>query len=183
MERRSVLGFLFGCLRAVRWLQSAAKHAAANGREVLATGKGKFAQGIFIRLFRAWSAQTEMFVSPYPRMLELVSLVGLPAEAAVAAGSLFELVESHLGRRLEPECCCSQVLTVDEQALLGLLEFAPRIDSVRADQSIPHGLPGAITFAAITLRRHLGMSEPADALRTAAACSFPQPGREISCGV
>jgi hypothetical protein len=75
--------------------------------------------------------------------------------AAVACDSLFALVEAHLGRALMPECCCSRALTADEAALLGLLYYAGSAGGVITDAAVPHGLSGAICWAARAVRREL----------------------------
>ena len=125
----------------------------------MAIGRDRFAQGIVVRLFRAWSAQIEAEAPALPRLQEIVAPLNLPDETTVACASLFELLESHLGRRLEPECCCSQQFSRDERALLGVIELAPSLGALSGSLAVPHGLPGAIVWACIAIRRAFGMSE------------------------
>lgn len=125
----------------------------------MAVGRDRFAQGIVVRLFRAWSAQTESGAPAMERLQAIVAPLGLPDETAIACASLFELVESHLGRRLERECCCSQRFSGDEKALLGVIELAPSLGALSGSVAVPHGLPGAIVWACIAIRRAFDMSE------------------------
>ncbi|WP_374408113.1 hypothetical protein [Pelagerythrobacter sp.] len=129
----------------------------------MALGRDRFAQGIVIRLFRAWSAQTEAGAPAMARLQQIVAPLGLPDESAIACASLFELIESHLGRRLERECCCSPRYSRDERALLGVIELAPSLGSLAGSatgsRAVPHGLPGAIVWACVAIRRAFGMSE------------------------
>lgn len=125
----------------------------------MAVGRDRFAQGIVVRLFRAWSAQTESGAPAMERLHAIVAPLGLPDETAIACASLFELVESHLGRRLERECCCSQRFSGDEKALLGVIELAPSLGALSGSVAVPHGLPGAIVWACIAIRRAFDMSE------------------------
>ena len=125
----------------------------------MAIGRDRFAQGIVVRLFRAWSAQTESGAPAMERLQAIVAPLGLPDETAIACASLFELIESHLGRRLERECCCSQRFSGDEKALLGVIELAPSLGALSGSVAVPHGLPGAIVWACIAIRRAFGMSE------------------------
>lgn len=128
----------------------------------VAIGRNTFAQGVVIRLFRAWSAQVEADHAPMKRLQEIVAPLGLPDETAIACASLFELIEGHLGRRLIRESCCSRRLSPDESALLGVLRVAPSLSAVAGTLAVPHGLPGAIIWAVIAVRHALGMTEPDD---------------------
>src|SRR3990170_6118910 len=135
---------------------------------------------VFVRLFRLWAAAREAGKNPLPHMQDAVALL-LPApELAVGCASLFELVEGQLGRRLVPECCCSPALSRDEQALLGVLRHAPEAGVPLTGAAVPHGLPGAICWAAFAIRRALGASfaDEAEAPAMPAVCPFgqvPQP--------
>jgi len=122
--------------------------------------RGTFAQGVVIRLFRAWSAQIEAGHPPMERLQEIVAPLELPDETAVACASLFELIEGHLGRRLVRESCCSRRLSRDESALLGVLRVAPSLTTFSGTAAVPHGLPGAIVWAVVAVRRAFGMAEP-----------------------
>ena len=113
---------------------------------------------VFVKLFRLWAAAREAGENPLPHMQDAVAPLAPAPELAVACASLFELVEGQLGRRLLAECCCSPALTRDEQALLGLLRHAPEAGQPFASVTVPHGLPGAIRWAAFAIRRALGGS-------------------------
>lgn len=149
----------------------------------MAIGRDTFAQGVVIRVFRAWSAQVEAGHAPMARLQEIVAPLGLPDETTIACASLFELIEGHLGRRLVRESCCSRRLSPDESALLGVIRVAPSISAVAGTAVIPHGLPGAIVWAVIAVRQALGMTEPDDdasgpSPRSFPACPFSPHGRQ-----
>ena len=139
----------------------------------MAIGRDTFAQGVVIRLFRAWSAQVEAGLAPMERLQAIIASLGLPDETAIACASLFELVEGHLGRRLVRESCCSRRLSPDESALLGVLRVAPSLSAVAGTAAVPHGLPGAIVWAVIAVRQALGMTEPDDGPDDASQGPFP----------
>lgn len=139
----------------------------------MAIGRDTFAQGVVIRLFRAWSAQVEAGLAPMERLQAIIASLGLPDETAIACASLFELVEGHLGRRLVRESCCSRRLSPDESALLGVLRVAPSLSAVAGTAAVPHGLPGAIVWAVIAVRQALAMTEPDDGPDDASQGPFP----------
>ena len=122
-----------------------------------------FQQAIFVQMFRRWAAAREAQVDGRLAMAELYCGPGTAIMAAVACDSLFELVEAQLGRRLEPGRCCSQALSPDEAALIGLLRYSGTIGGIAASAAIPHGLPGAIGWAACAVRRELGFPPPSPA--------------------
>lgn len=110
-----------------------------------------------IRLFRRWTIAREGEINPVAALFALTNSLGCPVETAPACASLFELVEGHLGRSLRRECCCSNTCSSDELALIGLLRCAPDLGGTAATCAIPHGLPGAVCWAAMAVRRALGM--------------------------
>ena len=140
---------------------------------------------VFVRLLRLWAAAREEGENPLPRLQAALPLFAPAPELGAACASLFELVEAHLGRSLVPECCCSRILSRDEEALLGVLRHAPEAGQPLATAAIPHGLPGAICWAAFAVRRALAATfgqpfetPPPAAVRAPAACPFaeaPQP--------
>jgi hypothetical protein len=136
---------------------------------------------LLVRLFRLWAAARAEGENPLPHMQQSVWLQGSAPELTVACSSLFDLVEAHLGRPLVPECCCSTALSRDEQALRGVLRHAPEAGQPLTSTAVPHGLPGAICWAAFAVRRALGeRSGPlfsAAAPVVPAACPFGPPPR------
>ena len=48
----------------------------------MAIGRDRFAQGIVVRLFRAWSVLVDEGRSPLPRLQDIVTPLGLPDETA-----------------------------------------------------------------------------------------------------
>lgn len=112
-------------------------------------------QLVFVRLFRKWSAARLAGLNPLPHMQVLAAPFAPAPDLILACASLFELTEAHLGRPLEPECCCGSTLSRDEAALIGLLRHAPDAGQAMASTAIPHGLPGAIRWAAFAVLRAL----------------------------
>lgn len=110
---------------------------------------------LFVRLLRKWSAARASGENPLPHMHALAAPFEPSPELAMACASLFDLVEAHLGRTLVLECCCSQILSRDEEALVGLLLHAPDAGQPIAGGAVPHGLPGAIRWAAFAVTRAL----------------------------
>jgi hypothetical protein len=108
---------------------------------------------IFVRQFRLWAASRARGDHPLPHMQSAVSLFETAPELSVACASLFDMVEAQLERALEPECCCSPSLSRDERALLGILRHAPEAGQPLTSAAVPHGLPGAICWAAFAVRR------------------------------
>lgn len=129
-----------------------------------------FAEALVVRLFRLWSMARGEGANPLVTMHDAASRFRFPDETASACASLFELVEGHLGRKLERECCCSKVLSPDEVALLGVVRAAPTLSPAYGTVDIPHGLPGAICWAAMAVRRALGIG--VTAIRTSESCPF-----------
>lgn len=131
---------------------------------------------VVVKLFRLWAAAREAGENPLPHMQDALEALGPTPELAMACASLFELVEGQLGRHLVPECCCSPALSRDEQALLGVLRHAPDAGQPVTGAAVPHGLPGAILWAAFAIRRALGASfgDDSDEPRVPAVCPFQQ---------
>jgi hypothetical protein len=117
------------------------------------------AEAMAIRLFRRWSAARQLGENPVIALHAIATPLRYPVETGAACASLFELVEGLLDRALVRECCCSQAFSVDELALIGLLRCAPDLGSPLTSATIPHGLPGAICWAAMATRRALGISQ------------------------
>jgi hypothetical protein len=134
-----------------------------------------FQQAIFVKMFRRWSAARDVELDRRSVMTEVYRGPGSAIMAAVACDSLFALVEAHLGRALVSGCCCSQKLAPDEAALLGLLHYAANANGVTTDAAMPHGLSGAICWAARAVRRELAFPSVASAAPLAmqpAHCPF-----------
>lgn len=110
---------------------------------------------VFVRLLRKWSAARASGENPLPHMQTLAAPFEPSPDLTVACASLFDLVEAHLGRLLVPECFCGRALSRDEEALIGLLRYAPEAGLPFASATIPHGLPGAIRWAAFAVTRAL----------------------------
>jgi hypothetical protein len=141
---------------------------------------------VFVRLFRLWAAAREAEENPLPPMQEVVASIGPAPDLAIACASLFELVEGQLDRRLVPECCCSPALSRDEQALLGVLRHAPDAGQPLSSSAVPHGLPGAICWAAFAVRRAFGASLTGEPMAPSArepapaVCPFDRASRLVA---
>lgn len=139
---------------------------------------------VFVRLFRLWAIAREDGSQPLSRMHQVAAELCLPDETAIACASLFELVAGELGRPLVRECCCSKEFSADERALLGIVEVAPNLKPGSGSTDVPHGLPGAIHWAAMAVRRAFGLTgrpvafAPASSRRS--PCPFERPASKIS---
>ncbi|MHB9878087.1 hypothetical protein ACSMXM_00275 [Pacificimonas sp. ICDLI1SI03] len=119
-------------------------------------------EAILIRMFRVWHAARDAEQPLLPSILARAGELGLEPVAGVACASLFDLVEASLGRQLVPECCCSRMLSPDELALVGLVRCALRAGNVHTTTEAPHGLSGAVRWAALAVRRELGAAAKID---------------------
>lgn len=126
---------------------------------------------VAVRLLRRWVAARSAAEPPFPALMVLAHELDCPAELAVAMGSLFQLTEGCLGRPLDAECCCSRTIGEDERAVLLMVAAAPDPDG-SASEAIPHGLPGALAWAAVTVRQLLGSGGTMPARRAGNGCPF-----------
>lgn len=136
------------------------------------------AEIIFVRLFRLWAMERHGSGMGLSRIHEVARELGMPDETGVACASLFQLVENELGRPLVRECCCSKDLSADERALLGIVKVAAHLEPGSGSTDIPHGLPGAIHWAALAVRRAFGVSDrdiARDAVSEGTLCPFSNP--------
>ena len=112
---------------------------------------------VVVRLLRRWAALRATGGNALPSLVGLARELGEPAEVAIALHSLFQLTEACLARALEAECCCSRELSGDEAAILKLIAAGPLQFLPAASREIPHGLPGALTWAAKAAAIALGI--------------------------
>ena len=117
---------------------------------------------LFVRLLRKWSAARASGENPVPHMHAAAGPFEPSPDLAIACASLFELVEAHLERQIVPECCCSKALSCDEEALIGLLLHAPEAGQPFSSHVVPHGLPGALRWAAFAVTRALAATFDGD---------------------
>ena len=127
---------------------------------------------VTVRLLRRWVAARTGQDAPFPALVALAHELGCPAETAVALGSLFQLTEGCLGRPLEAECCCSRAIGEDEKAVLLMIAATPAPGLSSATTEIPHGLPGALAWAASSVRRLLGPIAAHPCLALVDSCPF-----------
>ena len=126
---------------------------------------------VVVRLLRRWAAVRASEGRALPNLVGLAKEIGEPVQAAIALHSLFQLTEACLGRPLEPECCCSPELSSDESAVLKLIAAAPASSPAGISREIPHGLPGALCWAAKAVAIALGI-ETRPAGSAATRCPF-----------
>lgn len=103
---------------------------------------------LVVRMLRRWAAVRSLGEKALPNLVRLAGELGEQPQVAISLHSLFQLTESCLRRPLEPECCCTKRVSRDEEALLVLIGCVP--------ERIPHGLPGVLAWAAVTVRLMLG---------------------------
>lgn len=128
--------------------------------------------GTLIRLLRVWARARDMRLNPLPEMSAALTGQDTSPELAAACHSLFELTEACLGRRLDCGIPASDDLSSDELALLALIEAAPDAGTLLAEARMPHGLPGALQWAACAVIRAFG--GPLDFPVECTGCPFAQ---------
>lgn len=111
---------------------------------------------VVVRLLRRWVAAREAGENPLPSLLTLAADLGICPQLAVGLASLFQLTESCLGRNVQTECCCSLAIGSDERAILLMIAAVPEPGLPLTSGDIPHGLPGALSWAVTSVRRLLG---------------------------
>ena len=114
---------------------------------------------LVIMMLRSWSSARSAHENPLPDMYAKSAPSGASPEFVVACDSLFTLTEAVLARPLLPARSCSTRLSRDEAALLMLIASSPQTGTVETTTCVPHGLPGALRWAAMSVRRALGDGE------------------------
>ncbi|WP_230771989.1 hypothetical protein [Sphingomonas sp. Leaf4] len=102
----------------------------------------------------------------------------LPPAGSVALASVFQLTEALLRRRLITECCCSCDYSADERAVIRLLGARLPCIAGTGSVEIPHGLPGALAWAILSVRSLCGaiLVVPSHPLQIDdPACPFDRP--------
>lgn len=112
-------------------------------------------QPIMTMLLRTWAAARRSGENPVPAMQGKLSASASP-ELAAALDSLFGLTEAVLGRALAPGRATCPTASPDEEALAMLIRHARAAGPVRTGEAVPHGLPGALCWAAAAVARALG---------------------------
>ena len=112
---------------------------------------------VVVRMLRRWVAAREADTHPLPSLVRLAGEIGQRPDVAITLHSLFQLTEGCLDRRLVAECCCGKAIGPDESAILRLIDAAPDCGPAFTTRDIPHGLPGALCWAAASARLALGL--------------------------
>ena len=136
---------------------------------------------VVVRLLRRWAAAREAELNPLPSVVELAAELGQETQVAVTLHSVFQLAESCLARRLQVECCCSHSLSADERAILTLIAVASIHGPMLTDRRVPHGLPGALCWAAASARLALRFCPRLIGNERRVCCPF-EPQRSQSLG-
>lgn len=108
---------------------------------------------LLIVMLRIWRTARASGENPLPPMQAKATALAASPEFVIAADSLFALTEAVLGRALRTGRCCSARLTPDEAALCALVRHAPCAGAIRTSRTVPHGLPGALCWAVLAVRR------------------------------
>ena len=127
---------------------------------------------MIVRMMRRWAAARLSQENPLPAMISLSGELRLSPELAISLHSVFQLSENLLGRALVPECCCSHELSRDEEAMLVLIAVTEERASPYTTKTVPHGLPGALSWAVIQAKRVMGISDGALGPTAVPACPF-----------
>jgi hypothetical protein len=145
----------------------------------IADGGSGCGEQALVALFRLWHRHRSNGANPLPAMAgqaaEHGGPIGLPAgsgaQLAVACDSFFALTEACLGRALQPGT--DGASSADERALLATLRQVPMLEAVGATPALPHGLPGALQWAAFAVLRwlHVGADDQGD-LPVLLACPY-----------
>lgn len=151
----------------------------------IADGGSGCGEQALVALFRLWHRLRGDGANPLPAMAELAAehgqLAGLEADAcaqlAVACDSFFALTQACLGRPLIPGEEDSAP-SADEDALLATLRHVPVLEAIGPSPALPHGLPGALQWAAFAVLRWIdvGASEQVQPPAAATGCPYLRPG-------
>jgi hypothetical protein len=113
-----------------------------------------------VALFRTWHAAVQQGTNPRAAMAATLDHLRPSPELVAACDSFFALTEACLDRPLLPSPAGASTLSSDEQALLETLRQIPALLALGPNAAIPHGLPGALQWAAFAVLRALCI--PAD---------------------
>lgn len=89
-----------------------------------------------------------------PALIAFAAEQGLGETATVALASVFELTETCLGRALLPGA--DEAVSADEEGVLMLLASAGDLEPHCGSRAVPHGMPGALAWAARSAMRLTG---------------------------
>lgn len=128
---------------------------------------------VALRMLRRWVAARDAQEYPLHSLVTLGREFNLSFELAVAFDGLFQLVEDRLGRALRTECCCGREMGTDERAVLILIAIAPVSGcGHQSSASVPHGIPGPLSWAVGAVRSLLGASGALPLSAGASGCPF-----------
>jgi len=108
-----------------------------------------------VALFRTWRGAVERGANPLAAMSASLEPLRPSLELAPACDSFFALTQACLGRPLLSAPPGSPQRSADEEALLATLRQIPALMALGPNAAIPHGLPGALQWAAFAVLRAL----------------------------
>lgn len=103
-------------------------------------------------LLRRWAALRGSGEGPLPGLVELAAELGTTSFLALALGSVFQLTEACLGRRLNLMRCCAPDLGDDARSVVHMLEGARGECVSLALAGAPRGLFNALASAVASAR-------------------------------
>ena len=137
---------------------------------------------LVVRMLRGWAALRDSEANPLPGMISLAEELGQPPAAAISLHNVFQLAEASLGRPLNPEPHGSHSISTDERAILLLLTSSDEHPNPFAPRDIPHGLPGALSWAVANARAAMGIPTLPPAGAPVTACPFDRSETDFSSG-
>ena len=117
-------------------------------------GEGGAEDARVVAVLRAYAVIRGTAAPLLPRLIAAAADEGLGETATVALASVFELTEACLGRPLLPGH--GAALSADEEGVLMLLASAGDVGSHCGSRAVPHGMPGALAWAARSAVRLTG---------------------------
>ncbi|TIX51698.1 hypothetical protein [Alteraurantiacibacter aquimixticola] len=111
---------------------------------------------LLVRLFRAWTSARLLGDNPLPEMARVTGNRMETLTLASACDSFFALTEACIERRLIAGGAGDAHLSGDEVALLETIRETPLLTSLGPNSRVPHGLPGALQWAAMSVLQALG---------------------------
>lgn len=117
-------------------------------------GDGAAEDARVVAVLRHYAAVRGTATPLLPALIGFAAGQGLGETATVALASVFELTEACLGRALLPGA--GDAMSADEEGVLMLLASADDVGPYCGSRAVPHGMPGALAWAARSAVRLTG---------------------------
>ena len=137
---------------------------------------------LVVRMLRGWAALRDSEPNPLPGMITLAEELGQAPVAAIALLNLFQLAEASLGRPLNAKRPGRHSISTDERAILLLLTSTGEYPKPFAPRDIPHGLPGALSWAIVNAKVAMGLASLPAGGAPVTACPFDRSEADLSAG-